>query len=132
MIDPLNGPAMQVLIADPHLFEAGYVASLLEEHGIGIAGPFADGGEAAHAAARLDLTAAVICASPNGEVDARIADALGRRGVPYLTLIRGRSVDEPTGAGPVLAVPFAAYQVVDWVLEVSGRTSRAAALSLRD
>ena len=113
-----------VLVADHHVFEAGYVSSLLEERGVSVVGPLVDVEAALGAAGSLDLTAAVVCGPACGPAEARLVDLLDRRGVPYLTLAH-HGAGEPTPGRPVLTVPFAAYQVVDWVLEVASRRRSA-------
>jgi hypothetical protein len=110
-------PAVSILLVDDDAFEAGYVSSTLEMHGIRPIGPFD---------AVQDVLTAIDSSAPCGAIIGhrndyqeriRIVAALEERSIPYLTLLR------PVGSAllgndrPVLRKPFAGYQVAEWVLE---------------
>jgi hypothetical protein len=108
---------VNILIIDDDGFEAGYVSSTLEPHGINPIGPFAE----VH-----DVIAAIDTSAPCGAIIGhqndyqgrmRIVGALEERGIPYLTLLRPVGSRLAGENRPVLRKPFAGYQVAEWVLK---------------
>lgn len=112
----LSERRITVLIIDEDAFEAGYVASVLEPCGIDVVGPFPDMRDALAAIETDGLQAAVIGRQDDAETGGSLLAALHAREVPYLSLLHGIRATTVAAGHPVLAKPFAAYQVADWIL----------------
>jgi DNA-binding NarL/FixJ family response regulator len=115
-----------VLIVDDDPFELRYVTAVLAASGVAVTGPFADASAVLAAAGEPHLSAAVI----------RIGGLFGgpppwlveleRRGIACLFLAGSNDPLPALDGRAVLAGPFAAYQIADWVASVSGERLVAA------
>lgn len=113
MTFPGPGMTAAVLVVDDDPFEADYVVSVLRTRRVSVLGPVADPDAAIAAAASYPIGAAVLGLRRVRDRAALVA-LLERRGVPRLLLSGATGTSVPAGQ-PVLARPFAAFQVADWV-----------------
>ena len=107
---------------DRDAFQAGYVSSELGCRGIRVLGGFASAEEAIQALQAEPNIRAAIVAQATHVMASPLVDALKRRNVPYLLLLPSNTMKHETEIieTPVLAKPFAAYQVADWVSGILG------------
>jgi CheY-like chemotaxis protein len=112
------GTSTKVLIADADAFEAGYVAESLRRTGMDVAGPLQTGGEVlAVLGASPAPQVVVLAAQLRDGCPTAVLGELRRRGIRHMVLI-GSDAEHALGdltETPVLAKPFAAYQVADWI-----------------
>jgi hypothetical protein len=102
-----------IIVIDADTFEATYASSMLEDSGINIV-YYAEADQAIQAILRdTTIRAAIIGSLPNSS---SVISTLNTRQLPYLLLLPANSNRQLFGNGiSVLAKPFAAYQVADWV-----------------
>jgi hypothetical protein len=110
--NPSSGPV--ILVAKEASFEVEYVFTVLKDRGLEVMTLAAGMNSVVQAIASNEGCSVVVCHPLNTQDRADLSQALARYQVPCLTLIRAtdsRNLDDE----PVLAQPFAAYQVADWI-----------------
>ena len=119
----------KVLIADADAFEGAYVAESLRRTGMDVAGPLQTCGEVLGVLGASPAPQVVVLAAELRDgASAEVLGELRRRGIRHMVLI-GSTAEHALGdltETPVLAKPFAAYQVADWVLGAAGDPDLAA------
>lgn len=81
----------RILVVEDEAIVALALSDLLHELGFEVIGPFGNLGEAAHATEALDFEAAILDVNLDGQMIYHVADALSKRGVPFVFV---------TGYGP--------------------------------
>jgi CheY-like chemotaxis protein len=110
-----------IIVIDADAFEATYASSMLDDLGVNIVF-YAEADQAIQTILRdTTIRAAIIGSLPN---PSRVISNLSIRRLPYLLLLPANSNRKLFGNGvSVLAKPFAAYQVADWVHKTLTQTT---------
>jgi aspartate/glutamate racemase len=103
-----------ILLAKQASFEAGYVSAVLNDRGIEVLAPAPEVQGVVQAIVAGERCSVIVCHTLSAQDRADLLQALTDHDVPCLTLI-GPMVTRTANDEPVLARPFAAYQVADWV-----------------
>lgn len=112
----------KILIVEDEYFLADYVSSVIESAGGSIIGPFASAGAA------LDFldqepnipSAATLNVHLSDGPSFPVASELAKRGIPFvfLTALSSTSIPSELRSRPLLAKPFAAYQVIQALVTI--------------
>jgi hypothetical protein len=105
-----------ILVAKQASFEAGYVSAVLKDRGIEVLAPAPEVQGVVQAIMAGERCSVIVCHPLGAQDRADLLQALTDHEVPCLTLI-GATVTRTAHDEPVLARPFAAYQVADWVAQ---------------
>jgi hypothetical protein len=105
-----------ILVANDASFEAGYVSAVLRDRGIEVLVPACEVQGVVQAITAGERCSVIVCHPLSAQDRADLLKALTDHGIPCLNLI-GATVTRSANDEPVLAKPFAAYQVADWVAQ---------------
>jgi hypothetical protein len=116
-----------VLVAAGDTFEAGYIADTLEARGIPVLRACIEPDEVQPALQRTGRVRAAVIGHHWANKAPELLDAVTAADIPWLLLMPSQTT--PRAAYPVdtpiLAKPFAAYQVADWVVAAIDRQAAA-------
>jgi hypothetical protein len=116
---------MTILVVDNDAFRIEYVTKALEAAGAVVLSPVTTISQVRlHLDGSEDTPHAALVADDGTEADSlAILELLQTRGIPQLLLVgaSGNPALYPAGT-PILRVPFASYQVVDWALDLAKKS----------
>ena len=119
----MSSRTLRVLLVEDELLVASEITRTLEEAGCEIVGPIGGQSGALTIAESEHIDGAIIDANLRGETAEPVADALVRRGIPFLVISGSAPPEAPNvmGGRPFLAKPFGEHDLVSATLALFPR-----------
>src|SRR5262245_51686016 len=114
----LSSKALRVLLVEDEPLVASAITRTLEDAGCEIVGPIGGQSAALTIAESEAIDGAIIDANLRGQTAEPVADALVRRGIPFLVISASAPPEQPSvmGGRPFLAKPFGERDLVSATL----------------